>query len=158
MEKQAPDPLGKDLRVDERLSSRICVSCSACVSGVAVVEGDTSLQKESISGVFRQILEILGRLSSALIWACGSSKRMGFKSSVGLKRRLGFVAGRMLKRCEAAIKGTRFRDGTKVLKPFAKRVAVSAPALVSGQVLAPDLCCPAPETVGVSTATFSGVC
>jgi len=116
MEKQAPDPLGKDLRVDERLSSRVCVSCSACVSRVAVVEGDTSLQKESVSEVFRQILEILGRLSSALIWVCGSSKRMGFKSSVGLKRRLGFVAGRMLKRCKAAIKGSRFRDGTKVLK------------------------------------------
>jgi hypothetical protein len=154
MEKQAPDPLGKDLCVDERLSSRVCVSCSACVSGVAVVEGDTSLQKERVSGVFGQILEILGRLSSALIWACGSSKRMGFKSSVGLKRRLGFVAGWMLKRCKAAIKGSRFWDGTKVLKPFAKRATVSAPESVSGRVSALDLGCPAPEAVGVSTATF----
>jgi hypothetical protein len=154
MEKQAPDPLGKDLRVVERLSSRVCVSCSACVSGVAVVEGDTSLQKESVSGVFGQILEILGSLSTALIWACGSSKRMGFKSSVGLKRRLGFVAGRMLKRCKAAIKGSWFRDGTKVLKPIAKRAAVSAPESVSGRVSASDLGCPAPEAVGVSTATF----
>jgi hypothetical protein len=124
------------------------------VSGVAVVEGDTSLQKESVSGAFGQILEILGRLSNALIWACGSSKRMGFKSSVGLKLRLGFVAGRMLKRCKAAIKGSRFRDGTKVLKPFAKRAAVSAPESISGPVSALDLGCPAPEAVGVSTATF----
>jgi hypothetical protein len=61
----------------------------------------------------------------------------------------------MLKRCKAAIKGSRFQDGTKVLKPFAKRAAVSAPESVSGRVLAPDLGCPAPEAVGVSTATFS---
>jgi hypothetical protein len=80
---------------------------------------------------------------------------MGFKSSVGLKRRLGFVAGWMLKRCKAAIKGSQFRDGTKVLKPFAKRAVVLAPESVSGRVSAPDLGCPASEVVGVSTATFS---
>jgi hypothetical protein len=155
LEKQAPDSLGKDLRVDECLSSRVCVSCSACVFGVAVVEGDTSLQKESVSGVFGQILEIFGRLSSALIWACGASKRMGFESSVGLKHRLGFVAGRMLKRCKAAIKGSRFRDRAKVLKPIAKRATESAPESVSGRVSAPDLGCPTPEVVGVLTPTFS---
>jgi hypothetical protein len=125
------------------------------VSGVAVVEGDTSLQKESVSGVFGQILEIFGRLSSALIWACGALKRMGFKSYVGLKCKLGFVAGQMLKRCKAAIKGSRFRDGTKVLMPIAKRAAESAPESVSGRVSAPDLGCPAP---GCFDSYFSGVC
>jgi hypothetical protein len=155
MEKQAPDPLGKDLHLDEHLSSRVCVNCSACMSRVAVVEGNTALQKESVFGVYGQILEILGRLSNALIWACGSLKRMGFKSFVGFKRRLGFVAGRMLKRCKAAIKGSRFRDGAKVLKPIAKKVAESAPESISERVSGPDLGSPVPEAVGVSIATFS---
>jgi hypothetical protein len=83
MEKQATGPLGKDHCVDEHLSSRDCVCCSACVPGVADVEGDSSLQRDSVSRVFGQILETLGRLSKALIWACGSSHRMGLKSSVG---------------------------------------------------------------------------
>jgi hypothetical protein len=43
MDKQATGPLGKDHRVDERLSSRVCVYCSACVSGAADVEGDSTL-------------------------------------------------------------------------------------------------------------------
>jgi hypothetical protein len=66
MEKQATGPLGKDRCVDECLSSRVCVCCLACVSGVADVEGDSSLQRDSVSGGFGQILEILGRLSKAL--------------------------------------------------------------------------------------------
>jgi len=133
MEKQATGPLGKDCCVDECLISRDCVCCSACVSGVADVEGDSSLQRDSVSGVFGQILEILGRLSKALIWACGSSHRMGLKSSVGLKRRLGFVAGRMLKRCKYAFRGSRFRAGAKVIKPIV-RVAESGPESVSRRV------------------------
>lgn len=41
-----------------------------------------------------------------------------------------------------------------MLKPFAKRAAVSAPESDSGRVSAPDLGCLAPEEVGVSTTTF----
>jgi hypothetical protein len=134
MEKQATGPLGKDCCVDERLSSRVCVCCSACVSGVADVEGDSSLQRDSVSGGFGQILEILGHLSKALFWACGSSLRLSLKSSVLLKRRLGFVAGRMLKRCKSAFKGSRFRAGAKVPKPF-ERAAESGPESVSRRVL-----------------------
>jgi hypothetical protein len=118
MEKLAIGPLGKDRHAIERLSCRGCVCCSACVSGAADVEGDSSLQRDNVSGVFRQILEILGRLSKVLRWACGSSHRLGLKSSVQPKSRLGFVAGRMLKRCKPAFKGSRFRAGAKVPKPY----------------------------------------
>jgi hypothetical protein len=118
MEKVATGPLGKDRHAVERLSCRGCVCCSACVSGAADVEGDSSLQRDSVSGVFRLILEILGRLSKVLRWACGSSHRLGLRPSVRPKSRLGFVAGRMLKRCKPAFKGSRFRAGAKVPKPF----------------------------------------
>jgi hypothetical protein len=82
---------------------------------------------------------------------------MGFKSSVGLKHRLGFVAGQMLKRCKAAIKGSRIQDGTKVLKPSAKRAAESAPESVSGRVSSLDLGC-GTGSCGCFDSYFSGVC
>lgn len=100
MEKQVFGPMGKDRRVVEKFSSRVCVCDSACVSRDAAAEGDTSLLKDGVSalsGVLEKIIKLIGRLSKALVRACGSSKQMGFKSSFSFKRRLGFVVGRVLK-------------------------------------------------------------
>jgi hypothetical protein len=80
------------------------------------------------SSVFRKILKLFGHFSKALDWVCGFSKRLGFKSSFGLLsvRWVFFfwVAGRVIKRYKAALKGFRFRDGSSqlVLMPNAKRV------------------------------------
>jgi hypothetical protein len=136
-----------------------------------------------VSGVFGQILEILGRLSKALFWAYGSSHRLGLKSSVQPKRRMGFVAGRMLKRCKSAFKGSRFRAGAKVPKPFERAaesgrlglVQLSSPpeastsaaisfeqplAAVPGPVvqrsLIPEALSPAPSVEWPSAAVLAG--
>jgi hypothetical protein len=136
LEKQTFGPLAKDLRVDDRFSSRVFGGSSACVSRDAEVEVDASMQGESsVVGLF---LELLGRFSKALVWVCGFSKKLGFKSFFGLKRRVGhFVAGCMIKRYKAALKGFRFRARSNrlVLKPNAKRPAVDSglePSLVFG--------------------------
>jgi hypothetical protein len=92
MEKQACGPMGKDRRVVEKPSSRVCVYDSACVSRDASAEGDISLLKDGVSalsGVLGKFMKLIGCLSKALVWACGSSKQMGFKSSFSFKRRPG---------------------------------------------------------------------
>jgi hypothetical protein len=58
------------------------------------------------SGAFKKFLKLFGRFSKALDWVCGFSKRLGFKSSFRLKRRMGnFVAGRVIKRYKVALIG-----------------------------------------------------
>jgi len=65
------------------------------------------------SGVFRKILELFGRFSKPLDWVCGFSKRLSFKSSFGLKRKVGnFVVGCVIKRYKAALKGFWFWAGS----------------------------------------------
>jgi hypothetical protein len=89
------------------------------------------------SGVFRKILELFGHFSKALDWVCGFSKRLGFKSTFGLKRKVGdFVAGWVIKGYKSALKGFRIRlrvgSSRLVFKPNAKRVI--GPDLVFGPV------------------------
>jgi hypothetical protein len=107
LEMQTFGPLGKNLRVDDRFSLRDFRGSSACVSRDAEVEVDASMQGES--GTFIKFLKLFGCFSKALDWVCGLSKRLGFKSSFGLKRRVGnFVVGRVIKRYKAALKGFQF--------------------------------------------------
>jgi hypothetical protein len=68
MEKQACGPMGKDRRVVEKPSSRVCVCDSACVSRDATAEGDISLLKDGVfalSGVL--FMKLIGCLSKALV-------------------------------------------------------------------------------------------
>lgn len=90
------------------------------MSRYAAAEGDISLLKDGVSalsGMLGKCMKLIGCLSKALVWACGSSKQMGFK------RRPGFVVGRVLKSCKVALKGPGFCVGPKVIKPNATRVA-----------------------------------
>jgi hypothetical protein len=51
------------------------------VSRDAAAEGDISLLKDGVSalsGVLGKFMKLIGCLSKALVWACGSSKQMGF--------------------------------------------------------------------------------
>jgi hypothetical protein len=64
LEKQTFGPLGKNLRVDDRFSSRDFRGSSACVFRDAEVEVDTSMHGES--GTFRKFLELFGRFSKPL--------------------------------------------------------------------------------------------
>jgi len=105
LEKQAVGPSGTDHRAVDRIRSR----GSVCRS-------------DGVFGVFEKFFEILGRFSKALVWACGFSKQLGLKSVFGFKRRVGFVAGRVLKRVKSVFKG--FRAGAKVIKPNAKLDAI----------------------------------
>jgi hypothetical protein len=117
LEEQAGGPSGLVHRADGQLRSRGCVCRSAGVFRDPDVEGDGSLQRDGVFGVFEKVFEILGRFSKALVWACGSSNQLGFKSLLGFKRRVGFVAGRVLKRVKLVVK--RFRAGAIVVKPYA---------------------------------------
>jgi hypothetical protein len=132
LEKQAVGPLGMDHRVDDHIRSRGCVCRPAGVSRDSIVEDDVSLQGDGMFGVFEKVFEILGRFSKSLAWACGFSKHLGFKSLFGFKRRVGFVAGRVLKRVKSVFKGFRFRAGAKVIKPNAKVDVVSGHKLSLG--------------------------
>jgi hypothetical protein len=135
LEEQAVGPSGMDHSVDDHFRSRGCVCRPAGVSRDSGVEGDVSLQGDGVFGVFEKVFEILGRFSKALVWACGFSKKLGSKSLFGFKRRVGFVAGQVLKRVKSVFKG--FRAGAKVIKPNAKLDAVSGHKLssVSGAIL-----------------------
>jgi hypothetical protein len=95
----------------------------------SAAEGDVSMQGDGVFGVFEKFFEILGRFSKALVWACGFSKQLGFKSLFGFKRRVGYVAGRVLKRVKSVFKG--IRAGAKVIKPNAKLDAISGHKLSS---------------------------
>jgi basic membrane lipoprotein Med (substrate-binding protein (PBP1-ABC) superfamily) len=86
-----------------------------------------------VFGVLEKVFEILGHFSKALVWACGFSKKLGSKSLFGFKSKVGFMAGRVLKRVKFVFKG--FRAGAKVIKPNAKLDAVSGHKLsVSGVI------------------------
>lgn len=102
------------------------------MSRVAGGEVDASLHGDGVFGALSQILELLGRFSKALVWACGFSKCLGSKSSIGLKCRVGSVVGRVIKRYKAALRGSWFRAGANVLKPNAKRDVVESGPEVSG--------------------------
>jgi hypothetical protein len=103
--------------------------------GEADVEGDASLQRDGVSGVFGhflvQILEFLGRFSKTLVWRCGFSRRMGCKLLTGLKHREGFMMGRVLRRYKAPCKGFQVRAGAFVHKPIAKRAVVELSSVLS---------------------------
>jgi len=122
LEKQAVGPSGMDHRAVDRIRSRGSVCRSDGVSRDSAAEGDVSMQGDGVFGVFEKFFEILGRFSKALVWACGFSKQLGLKSLFGFKRRVGFVAGRVLKRVKYVFKG--IRAGAKVIKPNAKLDAI----------------------------------
>jgi hypothetical protein len=130
------------------------------------VEGDGPLQRDGVFGVFEKVFEILGRFSKALVWACGSSNKLGFKSLLGFKRRVGFVAGRVLKRVKLVVK--RFRAGAIVVKPYANLDAgsglkgYSVSGGISGRRSGPGCSLRSMEVLGsacrpISSAADSGV-
>jgi hypothetical protein len=123
LEKQAVGPSGRDHRVVDRIRSRGSVCGSDGVSRDSAAEGDVLMQGDGVFGVFEKFFEILGRFSKALVWAYGFLKQLGLKSLFGFKRRVGFVAGRVLKRVKSVFKG--IRVGAKVIKPNAKLDAIS---------------------------------
>jgi hypothetical protein len=129
LEKQAVGPSGMDHRAVDRIRSRGSVCRSDGVSRDSTAEGDVSMQGDGMFGVFEKFFEILGRFSKALVWACGFSKQLGLKFVFGFKRRVGFVAGRVLKRVKSVFKG--IRAGAKVIKPNAKLDAISGHKLSS---------------------------
>jgi hypothetical protein len=51
---------------------------------------------EHFSPAMMEFSRTLGHFSKALVWACGFSKQLVLKSVFGFKRRVGFVAGRVL--------------------------------------------------------------
>jgi hypothetical protein len=136
LEEQLLDPLGKVLWTVERSSSRDFGNRTACVSREDVVEADVSLRWDSILDVLNQILELLrsftkstsqGFSKKSLSRACGSSKGLGFKPSVGLFRRVGFLAGLRLKRC----KFIPSRVGANTRKPMAEGAVVKPGPVLS---------------------------
>jgi hypothetical protein len=64
------------------------------------------------SGALRKFLKLFGCFSKALDWVYGFLKRLGFKSSFGLKCRVSnFVAGQVIQGYKATLKGFWFRLG-----------------------------------------------
>jgi hypothetical protein len=129
LEKQAVGPSGIDHRAVDRIGSRDSACRLDGVSRDSAAEGDVSMQGDGVFRVFEKFFEILGRFSKALVWACGFSKQLGLKSVFGFKRRVGFVAGQVLKGVKSVFKG--IRAGAKVIKSNAKLDTISGHKLSS---------------------------
>jgi hypothetical protein len=104
-ETQTLGPLGKNTFVLMIVSVLETLEVARLASCLGMQRLRSTLQCGEL-GVFRKILKLFGHFAKALDWVCGFSKRLGFKSSFGLKCKVGdFVAGRMIKRYKAALNG-----------------------------------------------------